>query len=98
MDIRERVRKLLGENGTSEGRRRRILAGGTTGVLLVVLILVTGILRSRVSSGEVMGVAAQHQPLVGLVVQRGSLKAANTVSYSAPRMRQAHLSCYQSIV
>jgi len=88
MTFGERIRSLLGENGAAHGRRRKLYVGGTAGVLLVVVILVTGVFRSRAVSDEVMSVAAEYRPLVGMVVERGSLRAANTVTYNSPRMRR----------
>jgi len=78
--------KLIGaEKG--KDRRNRLLILSAAG-LVVVIVLLAGVLKASGPSSDVMAAAATHQPLVGMVVERGALKAAYTVSYNAPRMRR----------
>ncbi len=88
MKIGEKVKKIAGTEGEPNGRRRIILIGATLVVVVIVVALSTGVLGAAGPSGDVISIVAQRRPLAALVVERGTLRAASTVAYNAPRMRR----------
>jgi HlyD family secretion protein len=69
--------------------RLRPRAWITVGVLTVLLVVVgtATLLGAGSRAGDVMTIAAVSRPFVAMTVERGILKAADTVTYTAPRMR-----------
>lgn len=67
--------------------KRKLFMGG--GLVLLILVLVSvRLLGMGGGTGALMTAVAESRPFVALVVEKGTLRAAETYTYHAPRLRR----------
>ncbi len=83
----ERLKNLEIDRSAEKSKSRRLLIGGVLAMLVVVVSAVQ-LLGLGSSTDDVMSFRAEHRTLVAMVVERGVLRAAETVTFNAPRLRR----------
>ena len=74
----------------SAGGRRKIRRLVVVGVIALLAVVVTAVRLLGLGSGpeSVMTAVAERRPFVAMVVEQGTLKAAETITFTAPRIRR----------
>ncbi len=72
--------------GGPRSKKKLFIGGGLT-VLLLVIVSVR-LLGAGGSTESLMTAVAESRPFVSIVVEKGTLRAAQTYTYSAPRLRR----------
>ncbi len=83
----ERLKNLELKRSGVKRKGRRLLIGGSL-ALLVVVVSAVQLLGLGSSADKVMSFRAEHRQMVAMVVERSVLKAAETVTFNAPRLRR----------
>jgi len=78
--------ELNSRNGFLTGKRLFIGAG--LAALILITVVTVNLLGLATGTGDLMTAAAESRDFISIVVERGALKAAETYTYSAPRLRR----------